>query len=458
MTQIRTQIRPLVAALAIGMVATLLGCGNSDAADAEDAGTVDPDSDVEPPAAPLAVDVLWVISQAKGMCDDQIALALDAPAIAGLFSAPTPIDYRMAAVTSNVLEQDPGRFQFRISGPFCFACARRIAHHCERTDPEACKEFGEGWTCHSPEKTAQITNCNGSVNSTCGPTCNEDSECDGTILGVDQGAACSADPAACRFKCLKPNGDVSNSGCVPLVPTADCPDPDALQAELRAGAGLAADATAYVVPQTAERLRCLMVPGSPSQTSALVTGGFTAPLLALAPTGPNHEQAAGFLREDAALLIVFVSDRDDCSLAEGRTLKKEQHGGCACLGDTTEGGPLLPVAEAAARLRKLKSNPDDVYVVAVVGDSLQADPAAVEAERVAYTKSKCSQCDDPEQMHYHLGNTSMCHTPERGRADYGRRFVELVADFGENGALGNLCSHTAVADTVGEILSRIRTQ
>jgi hypothetical protein len=73
-------------------------------------------------------------------------------------------------------------------------------------------------------------------------------------------------------------------------------------------------------------------------------------------TGPNR----GFLRPEAKLLVVFVSDEDDCS-DEGALGDSDN---TACYSDRDA---LVPVEEYSARFRALKANASDVQIGAIVG-------------------------------------------------------------------------------------------
>ena len=405
----------------------------------------------------VPIDVLWVLDNSKPMCGHQVSLSARAETIFASLGA----DSRIAVVTTDMLtEEHSGAFRHHRATEFCFACAKTSVQYCERGHDEMCS-LGEGWICDAPDKLKNITNCNGSLNSKCRRLCASDAECDHAFVGVEQAAACDADPAVCAFKCLIPSGDPNFSACVPRPPTADCPDNSAMYDQLIAAAGLEPCSTGdcappppYVVAASADLLRCLFVTDSESHNNANLEQGIGAALRALDSAGPRAAQATEFLREDAALLIVFLSDEDDCSVADGMTLKKELYGTCSCLTDTDEGGPLLPVSSAVARLRALKADPDDVYVAAITGDSLADDPAVAEEERAAFSASKCSMCSDAEASHPLLFNSYIC-VGDQGKADYGRRYAELVQALGSNAVMTNICTDDAATAAVSAISERV---
>jgi hypothetical protein len=96
--------------------------------------------------------------------------------------------------------------------------------------------------------------------------------------------------------------------------------------------------------------------------------GLEAALGALHPTmvtagGPND----GFIRPSAELLVIWVSDEDDCS--DGGTLEGQD--GVTCY---TEWNQLTPVEEAVEELRDLKDDRSLVSVGAIVGKRTETCP------------------------------------------------------------------------------------
>ena len=87
--------------------------------------------------------------------------------------------------------------------------------------------------------------------------------------------------------------------------------------------------------------------------------GLEAATFALSPvmtTGPN----TGFLRPDAQLLVMVVSDEDDCS--DNGVLDNEPPEACY-----TQQDKLIPVTEFVVELRELKDSPDLAMLSAIVG-------------------------------------------------------------------------------------------
>ena len=424
-----TRLAPALAVLA-------LGCGSSEPIPAV--------TDVPVVVETLKLDLLFVIDDSAGMCREEIALAAS---VGPLLLKLEGIDYRIVAVTTDVLSEEKlGVFQYAPATEFPFACGemRVMECHSESMGDETCAAtFGPGWACQgtTPET---LTNCNGSVNSKCRKTCMTEADCD-SDLKLPKGS----------YICLDPTGDPARAGCVPRPPTASCPTPEAIRDTMTADTG----GGAFLTPATAPSLLpCVAVVGAFQHNNANLESGLAASWLALDPDGPNAQAAKAFLRDDAWLAVIYVGNDEDCSTDTytgpdcdpasntcGRTdaglikLKKEQYGTCGCLADSRHGGPLMPVDDVATRLRALKSDPTRIFVAAIAGDSMSADPETQASDRAAYMKSKCSLCDDPGAMHPLLFNSTICAS-EVGQAEYGSRFATLVAMFGDHGAFANYCA------------------
>ena len=444
---------------------------------------------------PVKVDILWVIDNSASMCQEQASLGDSFDEFLKRISSFVNIDYRIAVVTTDVLSDGAGAFESEPAGEFPFACAQTEIRYCLRGEDNMCTQgysdpalppagpLGDNWTCDAPDKVKNITNCNGSLNSKCRKLCNTHAECDSQFFGADQAAACAADDSACRYKCLIPSGDPSNSGCVLRPQTDNCPSKEDLYNILIKKSGRDPNKglcptnnedvipcivgeqcpdgsqcprpAAFLTPATAELyFKCVGVVGAEQHNNANLEQGLNAAIFALDRQGMNSAQAKEFLRKEAYLVLVFVSDEDDCSVADGLTLKKEQYGTCTCLSDTNGGGKLRPVSEAANRIKALKEDPGRVLVAAIVGDSTSDDPTTIEQDRVSYFESKCSDCADKTQQHPLLFNTYICESTA-GKADYGSRYVEFVQRFGKNGILTNICSDAGVAPALDKIADRI---
>lgn len=127
----------------------------------------------------------------------------------------------------------------------------------------------------------------------------------------------------------------------------------------------------------------------------------------------------GFVRANAPLAIIFISDEDDCSAADPGIFDPD---------DLTRGDlrtrcvrlteQLHPVARYVEAFRALKDDPRRLFVAALTGPpgALRFDPSAPD------------------------GVARACTSDAFGGANPGNRFAELVRAFGDQGSLHSLCA------------------
>ncbi|MEC9071863.1 MAG: hypothetical protein VX938_05760, partial [Myxococcota bacterium] len=163
--------------------------------------------------------------------------------------------------------------------------------------------------------------------------------------------------------------------------------------------------------------------------------GMAGALSAVDPGGENSEQANAFLRDDAYLVVIFVSDEDDCSadcayegapwtsckskycgkeevpVSEGSSevktvctgnLHEDYYETCALLpslDETVNGqrGVLVPVSHYANQFKALKTDPSKVIVAAIAGDAVTPSsdtaPSEMLAEIMAALTPKQEGCE-----------------------------------------------------------------
>lgn len=150
---------------------------------------------------------------------------------------------------------------------------------------------------------------------------------------------------------------------------------------------------------------------------------------------PGRTLNEGFIRPDALLLVVFVSDDDDCSVgidvdgAPGRArLSNEQ-----CWGEGQD--PLLDIEEMYEFLTtQVKRAPEQVMTAAIVGPV----PTGFVWSGHAYS---CSQAGDDTGTRL---------------ATAGDRYTRLVRNFGHRGVVGSICEadFSPILDQVTRAVSR----
>ena len=241
-----------------------------------------------PACPPKKLDVLWVIDNSASMCHEQRGLAEHIDDFVTTLPADTLASLNMAVVTTDVIKGN-GVFHEGVAEVYPNACAETEVLAC--TDDLACEDLlGEGWACNPPPETGGLSlmeNLNGSLNSSCSYVCETSQECC-TVFCPD--GLCDE----CTHECLAPGGAAEEKNCV--AQPLPCGDEAPGDWEVWA--------------------RCHLQVGADQSFTANLESGLKAAWLALDPDGPNASQSVGFLRPDAHLLIVFMSDEDDCSIDE----------------------------------------------------------------------------------------------------------------------------------------------
>jgi len=152
----------------------------------------------------------------------------------------------------------------------------------------------------------------------------------------------------------------------------------------------------------------------------------------------------GFLRANAPVAIIFISDEDDCSAKdlglfdEANTSLGALPTRCVRAADLTLDGALPeklhPVSRYIDGFRALKDNPKRVVVGAITGPKgkVVLDPAIG------------------------TGMKPICSSTEFGEATPGNRFAELVEAFGDRGVQASLCDGDlgGALDVIGKAIER----
>ena len=393
----------------------------------------------------LPIDMLWVVDNSASMCDEQRSLAESFAAFEHRVSSFFTLDPHVAVTTQDVrcdidgvrVVASKGVFNTvpaTVSPPPCQerrvrsclsddACANMdcvVRGQCALDDPSCSCDGALGeWACAGPSTESCLTNPNGSVNSWCRRRCTTDADCQ----------ALFGDPA---YVCQQPSANAADWGCVLPPATSACP----------------ATVPPILDASDSDLFPCVAAVGVNQERCFRYDEGMNAALLALDRTGPNAEQAAAFLRDGALLVLVFVADEDDCSVAAGQYVDGADRITCASLPTTDDGGPLQPVSYFAERFMGLVHDPSKVIVAAIDGDSTATDPAQVAADRAAFAASKFGGGEACHQQ------TSICSS-DQGAADFGARYLALTESFGTNGLYLNICEDAGLGPALEAVADRV---
>ena len=179
-------------------------------------------------------------------------------------------------------------------------------------------------------------------------------------------------------------------------------------------------------------------------------------------TGPN----AGFLREDAILVVVFVSDEDDCSIpdssremfdATSTAIAGQINVRCGLEENQSRLHPLQRYVDGLRALKPVAYQ-DRILVTSLVGVPLDTDrPVHTGATSIQELLDR-----DDMQFRVELNQVGTADQPVAtcsgtdGDAAPGRRFLELSKAFGDNGMVSSICASDYSA-VIGALIEKIGT-
>ncbi|HMI91747.1 MAG TPA: hypothetical protein VK509_10315, partial [Polyangiales bacterium] len=180
-------------------------------------------------------------------------------------------------------------------------------------------------------------------------------------------------------------------------------------------------------------------------------------------TTPQGEQAnRGFLRKDALLAVLVMTDEDDCSFLDldaARTGSPRFPGHPASLRCALAPEALMPLSRFFHGLRGLKQRPTDVVFGAIAGvpeELVASNEPGVYAQALADQRMVLAldgSEDDPVTT-----LVPACTQGEQS-ADPARRLLELADMFGKRGIMQSICAASirpalhAFARTIGQAVS-----
>jgi len=366
-------------------------------------------------AETVKLDVLWVIDNSSSMGQEQVALGQAFESfIDGIFEL--DVDLRVAVTTTDD-SCNQGVFSTDVAKQFDAAAELSVNHLCIVDDDclTASAPSGEPddgpWKCMGTTVETLRTNSDGSVNTRCIAPCEADSECTERF----------GDTFVCNTRGF----------CQTQAQTGSCPD--------TLGPVLDGD-------EAIDGFQCLASVGISADRCQALEQGLAAGFNALNPDGPQAEQSAAFLRDDAFLVVIFVSDEDDCSVRDGATISAEEESVCAVDPDVQQ--RLRPVSDYINLYKSLKPDGDRVIVAAISGDTLETDPAAADLARDAWVEAKAKSSGTTRKPYICQSGT--------GVADWGSRYQAFTEGFGAQGVFANLCGDGGVNSALQTIAERIR--
>jgi len=266
------------------------------------------------------------------------------------------------------------------------------------------------------------------------------------------------------YRCVYPGADKTKAGCLLPPKTTYCPSssiaPKMLNQDVadqfyerwKNNDGWTGDPAwkgldeATVRDHIFEQLfLCMALVGASQEQCTAQEQGLLAAWMALNPNGENAEQATAFLRDDAYLLVVTVSDEDDCSTTSD--LSADDYRECACLRDTdgcmpngdcdtTKPGPLYAASTFVNKLKSLKKDPAMVVFAAIAGD-VQAGSTTTPGSDLTINRQRYYECRC--DAHAWRQGTYACLS-RQGQAEMGSRYMQVAAAFGTGyGQVSNIC-------------------
>jgi len=342
----------------------------------------------------VKVDMVWVIDNSTSMCQEQVALQeIVSDYVSMVQQNIASFDLRVAAINTNVLQT--GEFLNSPAHDFPPACVEERPWPC-LANADCEMGLGQGWTCDFDDDPEQMQNPNGSANSACMFGCHSDQDCCKEFCAKETCGddlpcfeeTCSPSAGTCAYQCRSPGEYYS--GCQMPPDTADCPEavPKFISVNLAQG------------QNEVDLFKCIATVYVAQSYAANKEEGLKMVWWALDPAGPNADQSASFLRPEAFLMVVFLSDEDDCSVDEAFAAPNAQ---CSTDKDCTKEIPLTH-CKTDVRLSQVQGNAIKTCTGQIKKDyynvcSLLGEYKGPEHHACAYDEA-CSDCAVDDDCEY----------------------------------------------------------
>jgi hypothetical protein len=171
-------------------------------------------------------------------------------------------------------------------------------------------------------------------------------------------------------------GRTTIAGCMasypPIFSFAPTDDPDGFSSELSCVATTGTGGCGFEQP-----LEAVLKALSPASATAWTAPSFVPPVFFDATSGHALGANAGFVRPDSLLVVVLVTDEEDCSALDPGVFDplSSTYTGDLNLRCFNHPGALHPVARFVDGLAQLRLDPERLIVASIVGIPVGAEPA-----------------------------------------------------------------------------------
>jgi hypothetical protein len=240
---------------------------------------------------------------------------------------------------------------------------------------------------------------------------------------------------------LRTRGNTALAGCMATYPTflsftPGTGSPDALANDVRCVAQMGTGGCGFE-----QQLEAVLKAVTPS-TSAVSFGMGTA--------GHADRENAGFLRDDAMLAVILLSDEEDCSASDPALYDPASsiYSGNLNLRCFSYPMAVHPIERYVQGLIAVKSDPSQVFFALIAGIPRDVEGAAYETILTHPDMFEMVDPSDPNRLR------PSCNVPGRGLAFPPRRMVTVARELDRLGAsatVGSICQESYSA-VMGRIL------